>query len=131
MDVIIRFAQHGLIHGDFNEFNIMVKEDETIVVIDFPQMVSIDHINAEMYFDRDVNCIRIFFERRFGYVGKTWPSLTKDIIRTHTLDKQVAASGFTKELEKELDELVQNQETEDQGEGQQIEKKKEKQKTKI
>jgi len=110
MDVIVRFAQHGLIHGDFNEFNIMIKEDESIKVIDFPQMVSIDHLNAEMYFDRDVNCIRTFFEKRFGYTAKSWPSLTNDIIRTHTLDKQVAASGFTKELEKELDRLTKEQE---------------------
>jgi len=112
MDIITKFAQHGLIHCDFNEFNIMVKEDESIVVIDFPQMVSIDHINAEMYFNRDVDCIRIFFERRFSYIGKRWPSLTKDIIRTHSLDKQVAASGFTKELEKELDRLTKEQEVE-------------------
>lgn len=48
MNLIIRFADSGVIHGDFNEFNIMLKEDENPVIIDFPQMVSTLHPNAEM-----------------------------------------------------------------------------------
>lgn len=48
MDLIVRMAYVGLIHGDFNEFNIMIsEEDEEPTVIDFPQMVSIRHENAE------------------------------------------------------------------------------------
>lgn len=46
---IVRLATHGCIHGDFNEFNIMLREDESVVIIDFPQMVSTKHPNAEMY----------------------------------------------------------------------------------
>ncbi len=84
ISLILRLAKHGLIHGDFNEFNILVKEERTFeseedkkegketvtltpVVIDFPQMVSMEHQNAEMYFDRDVQCIKRFFERRFHF----------------------------------------------------------------
>ncbi|KAF3483662.1 RIO1 family protein kinase [Arthroderma uncinatum] len=86
---ILELAKFGLIHGDYNEFNILIKEEEipaeakddenkekkednvklTPVVIDFPQMVSVDHTNAEMYFDRDVNCIKRYFQRRFGFVS--------------------------------------------------------------
>ncbi len=48
MDLIVRFAHAGLIHGDFNEFNILVRrETGEPVVIDFPQMVSTSHENAE------------------------------------------------------------------------------------
>ena len=48
MDIIVRFAQAGLIHGDFNEFNILIRRDTGVpVVIDFPQMVSTSHPNAE------------------------------------------------------------------------------------
>jgi RIO kinase 2 len=36
IDIIIRLAEHGLVHGDFNEFNLMVSEEEEITVIDFP-----------------------------------------------------------------------------------------------
>ena len=30
MDLLVRLARHGLIHGDFNEFNLMIKEDESL-----------------------------------------------------------------------------------------------------
>ena len=38
MDLIMRFAAVGVIHGDYNEFNIMVRDDGSPVVIDFPQV---------------------------------------------------------------------------------------------
>lgn len=47
MDLIVQMASHGVIHSDFNEFNIMITKDEKPVVIDFPQMVSISHENAK------------------------------------------------------------------------------------
>ena len=44
----MRFARAGLIHGDFNEFNILIRRDSgEPIVIDFPQMVSTSHENAE------------------------------------------------------------------------------------
>lgn len=48
MDLIVRLARSGLIHGDFNEFNILIRRSTgESVVIDFPQMVSTSHTNAE------------------------------------------------------------------------------------
>lgn len=53
MDLIVRFARSGLIHGDFNEFNILIRRATgEPVVIDFPQMVSTAHTNAEWYVSR-------------------------------------------------------------------------------
>ena len=52
MDLIVRLAQHGLIHADFNEFNILIEERDgkaKPILIDFPQMISTNHPNAEMY----------------------------------------------------------------------------------
>lgn len=46
MELIMQFAEHGLVHGDFNEFNLMINDDEEITVIDFPQMTSTSHFNA-------------------------------------------------------------------------------------
>lgn len=47
-DLIVKLAEAGLVHGDFNEFNILIRsEDEQPVLIDFPQMVSVSHPNAE------------------------------------------------------------------------------------
>ena len=38
MQLIVRLAQMGLIHGDYNEFNLMIDDDEKITVIDLPQV---------------------------------------------------------------------------------------------
>jgi RIO kinase 2 len=106
---IVRLAQHGLIHGDFNEFNVLVEErpDGELIptIIDFPQMVSIDHANAEFYFDRDVACIKRFFDRRFGFTSDEPGPFLKDSIKrvVKRLDVEVQASGFSKKMAKELE----------------------------
>ena len=133
IDIVLRLATFGLIHGDFNEFNILIREDErletgnsrdtktekpearpginlTPVIIDFPQMVSIDHTNAEMYFDRDINCIKRFFERRFKFVSDEPGPFFADaekLARGKRLDVEVEASGFSKKMAKELETYMQ------------------------
>jgi len=114
MDILVTLARDGLIHGDFNEFNILIEEkfDEDgervqliPTIIDFPQMVSIDHANAEYYFDRDVACIKRFFDRRFGFTSDEPGPYFKDAIKNvhKRLDVEVEASGFSKKMAKELD----------------------------
>uniref|UniRef100_H3DD75 non-specific serine/threonine protein kinase n=1 Tax=Tetraodon nigroviridis TaxID=99883 RepID=H3DD75_TETNG len=100
MDLIVKLANHGLIHGDFNEFNLMLDDQDHITMIDFPQMVSTSHPNAEWYFDRDVKCIRDCFAKRFNYESELFPTF-KDIRRSCSLDIEVSASGFTKDLERD------------------------------
>lgn len=73
MNIMCRLAYCGVIHGDYNEFNIMLTQDEKPIIIDFPQMLPIHHEEAEMYFDRDVHCIREFFRRRFDYITDSYP----------------------------------------------------------
>ncbi|PHH86387.1 hypothetical protein CDD83_10320 [Cordyceps sp. RAO-2017] len=126
--LILRLANHGLIHGDFNEFNILVKEQRTRsdddgqeslklepVVIDFPQMVSMLHQNAEMYFDRDVNCIKRFFERRFHFTSTQPGPFFRDAEKSmkksgaKRLDAVVEASGFTKKMMKDLEAAIREQ----------------------
>ena len=63
----MRLAAVGLIHCDFNEFNLLVDDEENVTMIDFPQMISTSHINAKFYFDRDVNGVATFFKRRFNF----------------------------------------------------------------
>ncbi|KAJ3550563.1 hypothetical protein NM688_g5047 [Phlebia brevispora] len=112
MDLIVRFAHAGLIHGDFNEFNILIRrESGEPVVIDFPQMVSTSHVNAEYYFNRDVECIRTFFRRRFNYESKLYPRFKNTLKEgggrdedAFRLDVVVAASGFKKTEQKTLEE---------------------------
>ncbi|KAG7489482.1 serine serine/threonine-protein kinase RIO2 [Solea senegalensis] len=100
MELIVKLANHGLIHGDFNEFNLMLDDQDHITMIDFPQMVSTSHPNAEWYFDRDVKCIRDFFAKRYNYESELFPTF-KDIRRSCSLDVEVSASGFTKDMERD------------------------------
>ncbi|KYK59263.1 RIO1 family protein [Drechmeria coniospora] len=121
--LILRLASHGLIHGDFNEFNILIKEETIVedgkdsmklspVVIDFPQMVSMEHQNAEMYFDRDVECIKRFFNRRFHFTSTQHGPFFKDAKKSMVkggltrLDASVEASGFTKKMLKDLEAAI-------------------------
>nr|AAI61483.1 riok2 protein [Xenopus tropicalis] len=105
MDLIVKLANHGLIHGDFNEFNLMLDEEDHVTMIDFPQMVSTSHANAEWYFNRDVKCIRDFFLKRFNYESELYPTF-KDIQKECSLDVEIAVSGYTKEMQED-DELLQ------------------------
>ncbi|GMY05068.1 serine/threonine-protein kinase rio2 [Fagus crenata] len=110
--LLVRLAEHGLIHCDYNEFNILIDDDEKVTIIDFPQMVSVDHRNAQMYFDRDVECIFKFFHKRFSLSFQESPddidgaevdmdengrpyfsSIAKG---AGFLDKELAASGFAR-----------------------------------
>jgi RIO kinase 2 len=130
MALIVRLAEYGLIHGDFNEFNLLVEEipfskpeqdheddeDEASqvrlnpVLIDFPQMLSISHPNAQYYFDRDVECIKKFFERRFKFVSDEPGPYFEEAIKTiaKRLDVEVEATGFSKKMAKELEKYMQD-----------------------
>ncbi|MCJ1391546.1 hypothetical protein MMC18_004410 [Xylographa bjoerkii] len=141
MEMILRLAKWGLIHGDFNEFNILIKEeakeplcaavekvsslgtvggeDEVAepvsitklipILIDFPQMVSMSHTDAAMYFNRDVNCIKSFFERRYHFTSSAPGPFFEDAKKTvgrdgvKRLDVEAEASGFSKKMSKELE----------------------------
>lgn len=125
MQLIVRLAQHGLIHCDCNEFNLIVDEhdDGTVDVrlIDFPQMVSTSHANAEFYFNRDVQCVVTFFRRRFGYESSIPPptlAVRDSGEPTVSLDVEVEASGYSparsdRDLEAETSALDVTQSLED------------------
>lgn len=110
MDLLIRLAEAGLIHGDFNEFNLLIHhETEEPVMIDFPQMVSTSHPNAAEQFQRDVACLQAFFLKRFKFQAHQVPDFAVDIQRHASLDIEVEASGFTRDQAQEFDELMREQ----------------------
>ena len=84
MELLVRLGQHGLVHGDFNEFNLLCYEGTTeVVVIDFPQMVSVDHPNAREMWERDLEGLKRWFQRRWGWVVDegTLPRWEKDVLK--------------------------------------------------
>lgn len=128
MAMIVQLASRGLIHGDYNEFNILLKESSTDgtpvddntppeniimtpILIDFPQTLSTNHANAEYYFDRDVECIKRYFGRKFKYTsdepGPFFADAIKTIVPEKRLDVEVEATGFSKKMAKQLEKYVE------------------------
>mgnify|MGYP001940104633 FL=1 len=71
------------------------------VLIDFPQMVSIEHPNAAYFFERDVDCVRRFFRKRFRFESEEYPTYSQvmEAMRDEKVDRLDAltrASGFGK-----------------------------------
>ena len=58
----------------------MIGHDLKVNIIDFPQMVSTSHLNAEDYFDRDVNGVYSWFTKKYGVDPKEIPVLQNVII---------------------------------------------------
>ncbi|CAL9738556.1 serine/threonine-protein kinase Rio2p [Monosporozyma servazzii] len=137
MNFIVKLGKSGLIHCDFNEFNIMIKNslgaeesnenDLGFLVIDFPQCISIQHPEADFYFKRDVDCIRRFFKKKMKYEPVAdptmldvdgfgdgykypYPDFHRDIVREDNLDELLQASGFSKKhpSDRALEEAVQS-----------------------
>ena len=100
MDLLVGFAENGLIHGDLNEFNTMVNEEQKLFVLDFPQMVSVYHKEAQFYFERDQNCVQVLFKRRFNFVSDRVHKL-EEIPVTRRLDEEAKNARFWQEQTKE------------------------------
>lgn len=123
MNLIVRLGNNGVIHGDFNEFNIMVTDEGKPILIDFPQMISTSHPNAQQIFERDVTGVRDLFKKKFGYESEDYPKFD-DIEREENMDVEVSCSGygFTKQMERDLlheygMEESSDEEEEEDGEG--------------
>jgi len=53
----------------------MITRDFKVYVIDFPQMVSTNHLNAEELFERDLNGLVLWFTKKYGVDPGELPSL--------------------------------------------------------
>lgn len=59
------YVKARVIHGDLSEFNVLVRKNGKVLIIDWPQSIRADHPNAEDILKRDVENILKFFKRRF------------------------------------------------------------------
>ena len=172
MELTLKLAESGVIHGDFNEFNLLVEnvpepEEDDLEedddnqrddipssrdvhdtaaetpakapsakvpspndpartptlppmlphLIDFPQITSFSHPQASFYFDRDVECIKRFFRKRYHFeADSSGPTFQDAVSRLEAADRARAegkgvprldivmeAAGFSKKLAKELE----------------------------
>jgi RIO kinase 2 len=58
------YKDAGIIHADLSPYNIIVQLDEHILIIDWPQYVTIKHPNAEQLLQRDVQNVLSFFRQK-------------------------------------------------------------------
>ena len=62
----ITIAYHkGFINGDLNEYNIIVNDDK-VFILDWPQAVKVDAINAETVLTRDIKNVLKYFSKKFN-----------------------------------------------------------------
>jgi RIO kinase 2 len=59
------YLKAHVIHGDLSDYNIILKPDMHVLIIDWPQYVTTDHPNAAELLQRDLQNVLTFFNRRF------------------------------------------------------------------
>jgi RIO kinase 2 len=58
------YLKAGIIHADLSEYNVILKPNMHILIIDWPQYVTRDHPNAQQLLTRDVTNILQYFMRK-------------------------------------------------------------------
>ena len=59
------YLEARIVHGDLSEYNVIVKPDMHILIIDWPQFVTQEHPNAKDLLTRDLKNILDFFSRKY------------------------------------------------------------------
>jgi len=70
------YLKAGVIHADLSEYNIILKPDMHILIIDWPQYTTKEHPNAQQLLTRDVKNILQYFKRKHMLKGKLKEALT-------------------------------------------------------
>jgi RIO kinase 2 len=58
------YLKAGIIHADLSEYNIILKPNKHIFIIDWPQYITREHVNAQELLKRDVQNVLQYFERK-------------------------------------------------------------------
>lgn len=69
IDLIINIHNLGYVHGDFNEYNILVKQDD-LILIDFPQAIRTSSSKANETLKKDIQCVKEYFLRKYRYTNE-------------------------------------------------------------
>jgi RIO kinase 2 len=85
-----------------------------VTLIDFPQMISTKHPNAKELYERDLSCLRRFFELKLLCTipddltaGTVWESLVQSeseaVHADRRLDEELRASGYSDDMKQGLE----------------------------
>ena len=67
-NVIKAYRDVGIIHGDLNEYNVILNpSDRKVYIIDWPQWIPRNHVLARKLLLRDIKYIGKFFKKKYGY----------------------------------------------------------------
>jgi len=69
------YLKAGVVHADLSEYNIMLKPNRGILIIDWPQYVTKNHPNAEQLLSRDVQNVLQYFRRKHKLAAELDKSL--------------------------------------------------------
>lgn len=58
------YLKAHVIHGDLSEYNVILKPDMHVLIIDWPQYVTTDHPNVQELLERDVHNVLHYFRRK-------------------------------------------------------------------
>mmetsp|Transcript_978 Transcript_978/g.2967 ORF Transcript_978/g.2967 Transcript_978/m.2967 type:complete len:476 (+) Transcript_978:100-1527(+) len=108
MRLLVRLARAGIVHGDFNEFNLMIGAEEKVTLIDFPQIVHLNHANAAETFDRDVRSTCDFFRKRLNLEIEKWPTFDEVMaeVRADGVEPALGAAPAVQGLSRRDDALL-------------------------
>jgi RIO kinase 2 len=60
------YLKAHIVHADISEYNIILKSDGHLLIIDWPQAVKTDHANATELLERDIKNVLTYFSRKFN-----------------------------------------------------------------
>jgi len=60
------YMKAHIVHADISEYNIILKPDGHLLIIDWPQAVKTDHANATELLERDIKNVLTYFSRKFN-----------------------------------------------------------------
>lgn len=126
VQILKRLVYYGLIHCDYNEFNLMISSSsgpssssnlpqsleaesplyDHLIMIDFPQIISINHMNASEMFQRDLNGVIRYFTHKLKYSLEDSDGKEEEDCDQHLEAGEVKKKVPMTEEEKRIRELI-------------------------
>jgi RIO kinase 2 len=83
-----------IIHGDLSEYNVIMKLDRHILIIDWPQYVTRDHPNGDQLLTRDVGNVLRYFNRKRMLKARLKEALDYVTGKSRTLPSQAGSNAM-------------------------------------